>query len=162
NQAIYLGATASGKSIFMLNGTPSRATLWLRTDDRAVTADPSAILQALMGVSLSAEDVLAVLSGCGPRAATFDRASRHGAVLAVENAGGRTYLEQRNARWAIRAFEAASYSVEFVPPGGAVPQDAWVWSKNATSSAALRLAMTSRELNGAVSEQVFRVPPGAQ
>ena len=162
NQSIYLGANASGKPIFMLVGTPSRATLWLRTDDRAVTADPSAILQALMGVSLSADDVLAVLSGCGARDLAVERATRHGAVLAVESSRGKTYLEQRNGRWLIRAVEASTYTAEFVPPGRAVPQDAWVWSKSATASAALRLAITERELNATVPDQVLRVPAGAQ
>jgi hypothetical protein len=161
NQSIYLSAVASGKPVFMLVGTPSRATLWLRTDDRAVSADPSAILQALVGVSLSADDVLGVLSGCVAHAATMGRAARHGGVLSVETSAGTAHLEQRAGRWSVRAFQSATYTAEFVPPGRALPQDAWVWSKTGAAAASLRLAMTEREVNGPVPEQVFRVPPGA-
>src|SRR4029453_14562520 len=64
NQSIYLGATASGKPVFLLAGTPARATLWLRTEDRSVTAAPAQILNALVGVSLSPDDLAGVLSGC--------------------------------------------------------------------------------------------------
>jgi len=160
NQSIYLSAIASGRPVFLLVGTPARATLWLRTDDRSVTAAPAEILQALIGVSLSSDDLLGVLSGCMSRDATFTSAVRHGAMLAVHTPAGRTFLEQRAGQWQARAFESKGFTVEFVPPGRSMPQDAWVWSSAATP-ATLHLTMNERELNGSIRPEIFRVPAGA-
>lgn len=161
NQSIYLGATASGRSIFLLAGSTSRATLWLRTDDRAVTADPVEILHALVGVSLSADDMLNLLSGCVARSASVTSAVRHGALTSIESSAGRVFLEQRAGQWAVRAFETPSLTAEFVPAGRATPQDIWIWSRAGTSAASLHLTVTEREVNGNVPAEVFRVPDGA-
>jgi len=162
NQSIYLSAVASGRPIFLLVGTPARATLWLRTDDRSVTAAPAAILEALIGVSLSNDEMAGVLSGCVARETTFTSAARHDAMLAIETPSGRTFLEQRAGTWETRAFEAKGFTVEFVPPGRSLPQDAWVWSSAGATKAALRLSITEREVNGTIPPEVFRVPAGAQ
>jgi hypothetical protein len=47
-QSIYLGATVSVNRLLCWSAHP-RATLWLRTEDRAVTAAPTDILNALVG-----------------------------------------------------------------------------------------------------------------
>ena len=161
-QSIYLSAVASGRPVFLLVGTPARATLWLRTDDRSITAAPGDILQALIGVSMSADDLLGVLSGCVSREASFTSATRHGATLAIQTPDGRSFLEQRAGQWQTRAFESKSFTVEFVPPGASIPQDTWVWSTFASSPASLHLSVNERELNGTIPPEVFRVPAGAQ
>ena len=162
NQSIYLSAVASGRPVFLLVGTPARATLWLRTEDRAVTAAPAEILRALIGVSLSPDDLLGVLSGCVSREASFKDAQRHGATLAVQLANGQAFLEQRAGQWQVRAFESSSYSVEFIPPGRSIPQETWVWSVGGATSASLHLKMEEREPNGTLPPDIFRVPAGAQ
>ena len=162
NQSIYLSAVASGRPIFLLVGTPARATLWLRTDDRAVTAAPADILQALIGVSLSHDDLAGVVSGCVAREGTFTSATRHDAMLAVHTSSGRAFIEQRGGRWQTRAFEGKGFTVEFVPPGRSIPQDAWVWASGGSAKAALRLTINEREINGSIPPEVFRVPDGAQ
>jgi hypothetical protein len=45
DQSIYLGATAAGRSLFLLAGTGGSATLWLRDEQRTVTAPPADILK---------------------------------------------------------------------------------------------------------------------
>lgn len=162
DQSIYLSATASGKPIFLLAGSASRATLWLRTEERAITAEPAAILNALIGVSLSPDEMLGVLSGCVARGASIARASRHGASMTVETSAGRAFLDERAGQWAVRAFDTHGITAEFVAPGRAVPQDIWLWSGAGGSSASLHLNVTERELNGTVPPEVFRVPSGAQ
>ena len=162
NQSIYLSAHASGRPLFLLAGTSSRATLWLRTEDRAVTAAPVDILSALIGVSLSPDDMLGVLSGCVSRDAAFAGAARHGATVAIAISNGTAFLEQRAGQWQMRAFESRNYTVEFVPPGQSIPQDTWVWSTVGTEPASLHLNVQERELNGTIPAEIFRVPAGAQ
>jgi hypothetical protein len=161
NQSIYLSATASGRPIFLLAGSTSKATLWLRTDDRAITDDPAAILRALIGVSLSADEMLSVLSGCVARGASVTQASRHGATTTIETSAGRAYLEQRAGQWVVRAFENSSLTAEYVPPGRSTPQDIWIWSRASGSTASLHLTVAEREINGNVPASVFQVPEGA-
>jgi len=162
NQSIYLGATASGRPIFLLVGTPARATLWLRTENRAVTAAPTDILNALVGVSLSPDDLLAVLSGCAPRSESFVGGVRQGGLLAIETPGGHAFIEQTAGQWALRAFEGRSYTAEFVPPGRSIPQDSWIWSGTGASSASLHLTVQERTINGVVPAEALRVPAAAQ
>jgi tetratricopeptide (TPR) repeat protein len=52
DQSIYMGATVAGRSLFVLAGSVSRATLWLRQEQRVVTAPPAEIIEAMLGVSL--------------------------------------------------------------------------------------------------------------
>jgi hypothetical protein len=135
--------------------------LWLRTDNRAITADPAAILHALIGLSLSADEMLGVLSGCVARGATVTGSSRHGALTTIETAAGRAFVEQRAGQWTVRAFASPSLTAEFVPPGRSIPQDIWMWSGAGAATASLHLSVTERELNGNVPADVFRVPEAA-
>ena len=162
NQSIYLGATASGRPIFLLTGSNARATLWLRTDDRAVTGPLSEILRTLMGVSLGIDDMLNVLSGCPARGGDGTQAMRHGALATIESGAGRAFLEQRAGEWNVRAIERTGFTAEFVPPGRSVPQDIWLWSGAGTTPAALHLTVTERDLNREIPADFFRVPEGAQ
>ena len=160
-QSIYLSATASGRPVFLLAGSTSRATLWLRTDNRAITADPAAILHALIGFSLSADEMLGVLSGCVARGATVTSASRHGTMTTIETGAGRAFVEQRAGRWTVRAFASPNLTAEFVPPGRSIPQDIWMWSGAGAAAASLHLSVTEARTNGTVPPDVFRVSDAA-
>ncbi len=128
DQSIYLGATAAGNSLFVLAGTANRATLWLRRDQRIVTATPAEILEAIVGVPLSPDALLGVLTGCVARSFDITRAARYGRLLTIETSDARVHLEQQGGRWRIRAAETGAFTVEFTGGGPSRPQDVWIWS----------------------------------
>lgn len=162
DQAIYLGATAAGRPVFVLAGSGARATLWLRREDRVVTAAPADILGAIMGVSATPADLLGALSGCVNAGAPVSRAARHGRRLAIETPGARIYLDPEPGGWRVRAAETPAYSVEYAPTRAAWPHELWLWPAGGTgATAAIRVVVDDARVNEPVADAVFRVPARA-
>ena len=162
DQSIYLSASASGTSLFVLAGTGNRATLWLRREQRVVTAAPGEILDAIIGVSLSPDQLLAALTGCGTRSTTVTQATRHDSLLSIETADARVFLEPKASVWRTKAAEAGAFIVEFGWGTGSLPADLWIWSApNRQPAASLHLAISDGEINGNIPAGVFQVPAAA-
>jgi hypothetical protein len=162
DQSIYLGATAAGQSIFVLAGTSNRATLWLRRDERTVTATPAEILEAVVGVPFAPDQLLAVLTGCVARSLEITRAARHGGLLTIETADARVQLERRAGQWRTKAAQTDAFIVEFGAKRNPLPADVWIWSAPGRGPAAsLHVSVGDPEVNGDVPPAVFRIPTGA-
>lgn len=161
---IYLGATVSGSPVFVLAGTSERATLWLRRDNRVVTAPAADIVEALTGVRLDTTRLLAVLSGCATVAADVDggAAAQVGRLVRVATADGAVYLEKRKDRWTTRAAEVDGLTVEYAWSDAAYPADVWLWSDpKVPPVAALHLSVNDRRVNDPVPATFFRPSEGA-
>lgn len=162
DQSIYLSATAAGTSVFVLAGTGNRATLWLRREQRVVTAAPADIMSAIVGVPLSPDLLLAVLTGCGTRSFDVVRATRHDKVISIETADTTVHLEQQGGAWRARAAQSASFVVEFGRAAGAVPAEVWIWSAPGRDPAAsIHVAVSDDTIDVNIPSSVFQVPAGA-
>lgn len=161
DESIYLSATAAGRGLFVLAGTGNRAALWLRREQRIVTAAPADIVEALMSVRLSPSDLLMVLTGCATKL-EIAQASRHGGLLTIETAGARVHLERLGGRWQAKAIETNAFTVEYAQITGPLPQELWLWpAAGPGASASIHLTMSDAEVNGQVPASVFRMPAGA-
>jgi hypothetical protein len=162
DESIYLSATAAGRGLFVLAGTGSRAALWLRREQRIVTAAPADIVEAIVGVRLSPNDLLAVLTGCATRSFDIVHASRQGALISIETKDARIYLERRGGRWQVRAGEMNAFTVEYAAANGSPPLELWLWpSASRGTSASIHLTVSDAQVNGPVPAAVFRMPAGA-
>jgi hypothetical protein len=162
DQSIYLSASASGTSLFVLAGTDNRATLWLRREHRVITAAPGEIMDAIVGVSLSPDQLLAALTGCGTRSTGVSQAARHGNLLSIDTTDARVYLESNASVWRTKAAETGAFILEFGWGTGSLPADLWIWSApNRQPAASLHLSVSDGEINGAIPAGVFLVPSAA-
>jgi len=162
DQSIYLSASASGTSLFVLAGTGNRATLWLRREQRVVTAAPGEIMAAIIGVALSPDQLLAALTGCGTRSTDMTRATRHDNLLSIETPDARVHLESKASVWKTRAADTGAFIVEFGWASGPLPADLWIWSApNRQPAASLHLAVSDGEVNGTIPAGVFQMPAAA-
>ena len=162
DQSIYLAANAVGRSLFVLAGTGNRATLWLRQEERVVNAAPADIMDAIVGVSIAPDRLLAVLTGCVARSFDVTRSALHGRLLAIDTADAHLYLEQMNGQWRTRAATTDAFVVEFAAYAGALPSDVWIWSVAGREPAAsVRFSISDPEIDGQIPAGVFQVPRGA-
>jgi len=162
DESVYLSASAAGQSVFVLSGSNARATLWLRGDDRIVTAPPADIMDAIVGAPLAPSRLLAILTGCTARSFDINRATAYGALVAIDTADARVFLSRQRGAWRTRAAEAETLTVEFAGSAGGGPRDVWIWSRaQGTLRASLHLTASDVEIDGAVPASVFTTPPGA-
>jgi hypothetical protein len=162
DQSIYMGATVAGRSIFVLAGSANRATLWLRREHRVVTAPPAEIIDAVLGVSLPPERLLAIFAGCLTRDVTLTAAAQHGRLLTIDTPDGRIYLERGAAGWQTRAGEAEGFLVEFARETSSFPQKIWIQSAPGRQpQVTLAITVSDLEINGSVPPAVFSLPAAA-
>jgi hypothetical protein len=136
--------------------------LWLRREDRSVSAAPADIMEAIVGVPIAPDRLLAVLSGCAAKSLDITRAARHGRLLSIETADARVQLEQTNGQWRAKAAQTDAFTVEFGAMQSGLPSELWMWSIPGRGPAAsLHLRATDPELNGEVPAGVFKIPSGA-
>jgi hypothetical protein len=162
DDAVYLGATAAGQSLFVLAGSGEDATLWLRREQRTVIAPPSGILEAIVGLTVAPSQLLAVLSGCVARTLDLSSAERQGRFVVVQTPDARLFLAQVQGRWQVTAAQTRDFVVEVRARAGGLPQDLWIWSAaGVTPTVALHVTAHDAEVNGTVPERVFDAPAGA-
>jgi len=160
--SIYIGATAAGNSVFVLAGTGGRARLWLRQDQRVVSATPAQILEAVVGVAISPAQLLGMLSGCVVRTIDVSTAVRHKDLIELRAPEGRVFLSQGGGQWQVRALVADTFVAELSRRSGRQPDDIWIRSSSgAPVAAALHLAITDGQANGSIPATVFDLPAGA-
>jgi hypothetical protein len=100
-------------SLFYLAGTATRAQLLLTDGTRLVVARADEIVDALIGVKLGPERLLALLTGCVSTKPALAGAERFGKVIAVTTGDGRVFLEQRDGRWQGVAGEVDGLVVDY-------------------------------------------------
>ncbi len=159
--SIFLSATHTGQSLFLLAGGGDRATLWLRKDNRAVTDAPEAIIDAMLGVGLKPARLLAVLTGCAARSLDVKQAERYGRLLRVETADAIVYLQQQQAGWRTHAAQVDGFTVEYEREGTSVPQRILITADPGRPPARLDVRVSQAELNGTLDAKIFIPPAGA-
>jgi hypothetical protein len=110
------GVAPFGQPVFIMVTRADRATLLLPRDGRVLAdAPPAAVLEALAGIPLDADDLLAILSGCLSADPQPVRGRIYaGGWSAVDLAGGVTaYLRQEGDRWRIRAGTRGQLTIEY-------------------------------------------------
>jgi hypothetical protein len=163
---IGLGAFAMGQPLFQLGGTAERATLWLREGNRVVTGPAAEMVEALIGVRLGPERLLAIVSGCVTGDAAAATGERVGDLLAVTTGDTVVYLEAIEGRWRPRAGFFDRVAVDYQRYEAALPRQIAIASQPGHEP---EVALTIRvegdlRVNPALDPaQVFtvRVPDGA-
>ena len=156
------GVPPFGSPIFILVADGSRGTLLLLRDRRVVeNAPPEDILNALVGVRLGPNDLLALLSGCVRAAANATAARAYGTDwLAIElDAGGTVYLHRQNGAWQIVAGRYGGLEVDYVAFAGNRPSEVVLRS----SGVNLTLTVNQVEINGELPRDqlvAVKIPPG--
>jgi len=160
--SIYMSATTSGQSIFVLSGTVKQSTLWLRRQDRAVVAAPGAIIEAMLGVALPPDRLLSVLTGCITRSFDLTSSAQHNSILTVQTPDARVYLESDATGWRARAGDVDGFSVELGRKGNTLPQNVWIRTAAGRSpQARLDVKVSDAETNTTIPASVFTPPAGA-
>jgi hypothetical protein len=161
------GVAPFGGPAFILVAEDGRGTLLLPRDRRVLTSAPPAdILEALVGVSLSPDDLLAVLTGCVKSAAAPAGARAYGIDwLAVDFAGGGVaYLNRRNADWQLAAGLLNGLEIQYGNRLGGLPQSVRIRSADSshTPNVDLDVRLQSFEIGPSLGRDAFSVviPPG--
>ena len=123
--ALRLEAVAPfGSPVFILVADGSRGTLLLLRDRRVLQdAPPEEILNALVGLRLSPDDLRAVVSGCAKAVLDPASARAYGAEwIAVDlSSGGAIYLRRDAGRWRIAAARYQGLEIDYPAFSGGRP-----------------------------------------
>ena len=164
NGSIGLEASVSGQLLFRLGGTTDEATLLLRDQNRVVTARPNEILEALIGVPVEPQRLLAIVTGCVTMTESIDRAVRHNDVLEVVTSDASVYLTAAGTGWHVRAARFANIAVDYFAFERGLPRDLRIATTGTTGPAVtLDLRVQAIQTNASLDPTLFRVtiPEGA-
>ncbi len=159
---IYMGASFSGQPIFLLTGTAAAATLWLRREHRVVRAPAGDLIDAILGVSIPPDRLLAVLTGCGTRAFGVISAANYSGVLGVRTSDIRVFLRRQDQTWRTYLAEADGFGVEFSWKTDASPVKLKIRSTPGREPAAsLDVSASDVSVNETIPASLFNPPSGA-
>jgi hypothetical protein len=167
--AMRLEAVAPfGPPAFILVSRTNSATLLIPRDGRILSdAPPAQVVEALAGVSLAPDDLLAILAGCISVDQRADSARAYeGGWAAVEVEDGTTVYLRRSARgWRVVAGTRGALSVEYGHGTGPTPSRVRLRVTSGTGAAVTDLGITVSqvETNTSIDPRAFalRVPDGA-
>jgi hypothetical protein len=117
---IYLQAQVLNSTVFTLGGRRDEAALWLRDDNVSLHAPAGDIVEALVGVRLEPDRLLAVLTGCVSRDLAMVEAQRVGRHIVVTTPDAVLYLREDHGTWRVEA-GAFDGLVAEVTPGSGLP-----------------------------------------
>ena len=115
-----IDARVSGSSFFTLRGRGEAATLVLSQERQVVTGRVDEILDALAGLPIGPERLLAVLTGC-LSLAPATTGERVGPFVRVTGPDAVVYLTRASGPWRVRAGTFGSLSVDYATRDGAWP-----------------------------------------
>jgi hypothetical protein len=160
-------ALAFGRPIFVLVGTADEALLVLPRDKRVLTGQPTGrILEALAGVELTAEELRAVVSGCGfgvvePQGG---RGYENG-WIAVDAGDTTAWLRNVQGQWQPLAVVRGPLEIRYEEFSGAYPTRIRIRAApaGAGTQADLTFRLSDVDINTELGPEVFRVdvPPDA-
>jgi hypothetical protein len=167
--AIRLEAVAPfGQPVFILAAAPGHSTMLLPRDNRVLRgASPEMILDALTGLSLAPDDLLALLAGCPSLAPDVHDATRYGSDWASFTAGDRkAYVRYRKGAWQLAAIVLPAMTAEYPAFEGRQPSTVRLIA-NAVGEGAgpvdITLTLAQVETNVPIPDEAFtvNVPPDA-
>lgn len=158
--AVRLEALAPfGGPVFVFTARPGDSTLWLTREDLALAgADPAAVVEAMTGIALSPDDLLAILSGCVTPAARPVSGRLHGdRWRSIElDDGASLYFRREGDDWPLVAGVRGTLRVDYDGRLGAVPRRVRIRASGpGTLVADLTLTVTEAETNAALGADVF-------
>jgi hypothetical protein len=163
------GLAPFGAPLFVLAAAADSASLLFPRDPSVLRGEATAVvLEALVGLALSAPDLHALLAGCG----VSGRAPSGGRAFgddwkAVEAGPGRTlFLVNDQGAWRLAAARLDMLIVGYADFASGAPREIRIVSEDASngSSARLLLRLSQVEENGVLPAEAFqlRVPAGAR
>jgi hypothetical protein len=155
---IGIEARVSGQLAFKLGGRAEDATLFLPNDRRVVRGRAADIVNALVGVPIDPQALLAVLAGCVSQAAAVEHGDRFGPVVAVKTANATVYLEPRGAgAWRVRAGVRQGLAVSYdFGPDDSIRDISWQ-STVADASVAFAVRVDALDRNVPLDPAMFSV-----
>lgn len=148
-----------GPPVFMLAVREGTAILLLPRAGRVVRgASAGELLGALIGVNLSPEDLLAILTGCvvpRPRAAA-GRLHADGIATVDLDGGATLYLRRPAGAWTVRAARRAGWQIEYPAWQGAFPATVRLQSTGAVPVDLLAM-LSQIETNTDIQAEAFTV-----
>jgi hypothetical protein len=150
-----------GKPFFILVSRGEEATLVMPRDARVLRgAAPAAIVEALAGVPLGPDDLMAIAAGCGLRSATpsSGRSFADGWV-SVEAGETSVFLRQMQGRWRVAGARRGSLSVTYTDFTAGRPLTVQVSTpaSGGTAGAELVLRLSQIEIDPPLDDRVFEV-----
>jgi len=159
---IYMGARFSGQPIFLLAGSAKDATLWLRPEQKAVKAPAGEIIEAILGLPMPPDRLLALLTGCATRSLDVTAATSHNGIVAVQTPDARVFLQRQGTVWRTLGAEAEGFRVEFLWKVGTLPEKVWIRSTPGREpSASLDISVTDPTITDPIQASVFNPPSSA-
>jgi len=159
--AMRLEAVAPfGPPAFILVSRAGSATLLIPRDSRLLAdAPPAEVIEALTGVSLAPDDLLAILAGCvsSDRQATSARAFANGWVGVRVADGTTVYLRPEARGWGIVAGIRGSLTVEYDRGPGLAPSRVRlrVADEEGAVTAELDISLAQVETNTSIDARAF-------
>jgi hypothetical protein len=164
------GVAPFGGPVFILASENGRGTLVLPRERRAVeSAAPADILEALVGVRLTPDDLLAALTGCVKAEASPLSGRMYGSDwLAIDlnglNGASTAYLRRANADWAVVAGVVEGLQIDYGRREGGLPAQVRIRTvdPNRMPRVDLQVRLQSFEVNAEIDRAAFAVtvPPG--
>lgn len=162
---LAMDAVVLGPPIFSLAGETDAAVLLLRQQgDVTVVRGPAAdIVEALIGVRLGPERLLAILSGCLSVNQEIRDAASFGSVSRIALADGTAAFLERRGRWLVRAGDFDGVSIDYVRAADGRVRQVLIRSSHSAAAVSLTLRVADVTVDGDVSASVFSltVPPDA-
>jgi hypothetical protein len=159
---IYMGATVSGQPIFVLAGSATDATLWLRQEQKAVKAPAGEIIEAILGLPIPPDRLLSLLTGCATRTFDVTTATSHNGLLAIQTADARVFIQRQGTAWRTLGAEAEGFRVQFLWKAGLLPEKVWIRSTPGREPAAsLDVSVADPTTTDPLQASVFNAPSGA-
>ena len=152
-----------GGKVFVLAGPSQRATFVSR-DNGVLTAPAAAILEALVGLSLEPQSLLAVLSGCGLREPPVGEPLRYGDLIAIGGPDARVFLSTTAGRWRLAAAQLSGWLVDYRPTAEPWPGELRIRSTaDGRPAISLSISQNQVEVNTSIPAAAFSVavPAGA-
>jgi len=154
-------ALAFGRPIFVLVGEPDGAMLVLPRDKRVLTGEPTErIIEALAGVELTAEELRAVVSGCGFGPVEPQGASAYeNGWIAVQAPATTTWLRNTEGAWQPLAAVRGPVEIRYEEFSGAYPSRIRIRTAPVDSGtrADLTFRVSDADINIELGPEVFRV-----
>jgi hypothetical protein len=158
---LILEAGATAAPDILMAGSVNEATLLLSDGNRVVRAPAAAIVEALVGVSLSPQQLLALLTGCVARDLTATDAVAYTGIRRITTPDATVYVEQREGAWRIVAGNVGDIRIDYRPV--AAPFPARVAVRADTRDVRFTLEIQEALADRPIADTSFQltVPPGA-